>query len=105
MVMGKDKRYFDREFKHEAIRLVNEGKRSLGDNARDLDIHPNLLHQWRRKYRADMEHAFPGKGHLKPPDLPPDLVPYVKLEFSHFLFFNSSTSPVPEDDNSMNCVA
>ena len=38
-------------------------------------------------------------------DLPPDLVPYVKLEFSHFLFFNSSTSPVPEDDNSMNCVA
>jgi transposase len=68
MVMGKDKRYFDREFKHEAIRLVNEGKRSLGDIARDLDIHPNLLHQWRRKYRADMEHAFPGKGHLKPPE-------------------------------------
>lgn len=68
MVMGKDKRYFDREFKYEAIRLVNEGKRSLGDIARDLDIHPNLLHQWRRKYRADMEHAFPGKGHLKPPE-------------------------------------
>ena len=68
MVMEKDKRYFDREFKYEAIRLVNEGKRSLGDIARDLDIHPNLLHQWRRKYRADMEHAFPGKGHLKPPE-------------------------------------
>lgn len=68
MVMGKDKRYFDREFKYEAIRLVNEGRRSLGDIARDLDIHPNLLHQWRRKYRADMEHAFPGKGHLKPPE-------------------------------------
>nr|CAI78638.1 Transposase [uncultured delta proteobacterium] len=68
MVMGKDKRYFDREFKYEALRLVNEGKRSLGDIARDLDIHPNLLHQWRRKYRADMEHAFPGKGHLKPPE-------------------------------------
>jgi transposase len=68
MVMGKDKRYFDREFKYEAIRLVNEGRRSLGDIARDLDIHPNLLHQWRRKYRADMEHTFPGNGHLKPPE-------------------------------------
>jgi transposase len=68
MGMGKDKRYFDREFKNEAIRLVNEGKRSIGDIARDLDIHPNLLHQWRRKYRVDMEHAFPGKGHLKPPE-------------------------------------
>jgi transposase len=68
MGIGKDKRYFDREFKYEAIRLVTEGKRSVGDIARDLDIHPNLLHQWRRKYQADMEQAFPGKGHLKPPE-------------------------------------
>jgi len=42
---------------------MEEGKRSVGDIARDLDIHPNLLHQWRRKYRADMEQPFPGKGH------------------------------------------
>ena len=67
MVTGKDKRYFDREFKYEAIRMMNEGKRSVREIATDLDIHPNVLHQWRRKYRADMEHAFVGKGHLKPP--------------------------------------
>jgi transposase len=65
---GKDKRYFDREFKYEAIRLMDEGKRSVRDIAKDLDIHPNVLHQWRRKYRADMEKAFPGKGHMKPPE-------------------------------------
>jgi len=40
---------------------MDEGKRSVGDIARDLDIHPNLLHQWRRKYRKDMEQAFPCK--------------------------------------------
>ncbi|MGD0626845.1 MAG: IS3 family transposase [Thermodesulfobacteriota bacterium] len=68
MATGKDKRYFDREFKYEAIRLMNEGKRSVRDIAKDLDIHPNVLHQWRRKYRVDMEHAFPGKGHMKPPE-------------------------------------
>ena len=68
MATGKDKRYFDREFKYEAIRLMNEGKRSVRDIAKDLDIHPNVLHQWRRKYRADMEQAFPGKGHLKGPE-------------------------------------
>jgi transposase-like protein len=28
---GKDKRYFDREFKYETIRLMNEGKRSVRD--------------------------------------------------------------------------
>ncbi len=47
---------------------MNEGKRSVRDIANDLDIHLNLLHQWRRKYRADMEHAFPGKGHMRPPE-------------------------------------
>ena len=68
MGISKDKRYFDREFKYEAIRLMNEGKRSVRDIAKDLDIHPNVLHQWRRKYQADMEDAFPGKGHLRPPE-------------------------------------
>ena len=68
MGIGKDKRYFAREFKYEAIRLMNEGKRSVGDIAKNLDIHPNVLHQWRRKYRADMEQAFPGKGHMRPPE-------------------------------------
>jgi len=28
MVIGKDKRYFDRDFKYETIRLMDEGKRS-----------------------------------------------------------------------------
>jgi transposase len=65
MATGKDKRYFDREFKYEAIRLMNEGKRSVRDIAKDLDIHRNVLQQWRRKYRADMEQAFPGKGHIE----------------------------------------
>ena len=68
MAKGEEHRYFDKEFKYEAIRLINEGKRSVRDIAKDLDVHPNLLHQWRRKCRADMEHAFPGKGHLKIPE-------------------------------------
>ena len=62
MGSDQDKRYFDREFKYEAIRLMNEGKRSVSEIAKDLDIHHNVLHQWRRKYRADMEQAFPEMG-------------------------------------------
>ena len=64
---GQDKRYFDREFKNEAIRLVNEGKRSVSEIAKDLDIHRNVLHRPRRKYQADMEQAFPEMGHMRPP--------------------------------------
>ena len=64
---GQDKRYFDREFKYEAIRLMNEGKRSVREIAKTLDIHRNVLHQSRHKYRADMEQAFPGMGYMRPP--------------------------------------
>ena len=67
MGSGKDKWYFDHEFKYEAIRLMNEGKRSLSNIAKDLDVPPNVLHQWRPKYWADMEHAFVGKGHMRSP--------------------------------------
>ena len=59
MEKREEHRYFDKEFKYEAVRLMNEGNRSVKDIAGDLGIHPNLLHQWRRKYRADMEQAFP----------------------------------------------
>jgi hypothetical protein len=31
MGTGKHKRYFDQEFKYEAVRLMNEGKRPLRD--------------------------------------------------------------------------
>jgi len=40
---GKDKRYFDREFKYEAIRLMDEGKRSVRDIAKDLDIDGDVV--------------------------------------------------------------
>ena len=68
MAKGEEHRYFDKEFKLEAIRLMDECKRSVRDLAKDLDVHPNLLHQWKRKYRGEMEHAFPGKGHMKTPE-------------------------------------
>ena len=61
------KRRYDREFKREAIRLVEERGKSTTVVAEDLGIHPNLLHTWRRRYRENPEHSFPGKGHLPIP--------------------------------------
>jgi len=39
MGIGEDKRYFDREFKYEAIRSMDECKHSVLDITKDLDIH------------------------------------------------------------------
>ena len=38
----------------------------VGKVARDLDIHPNLLHLWRRKFLAEGDKAFIGKGRVAP---------------------------------------
>jgi transposase len=38
----------------------------VGKVARDLDIHPNLLHLWRRKFLAEGDKAFTGKGRIVP---------------------------------------
>jgi transposase-like protein len=66
MAERKRNRYFSNEFKHDTIQLVIEKGMAVRKVALDLDIHPNLLHQWRRKYLADGSDAFVGKGHLKP---------------------------------------
>ena len=62
----KSRRKYDREFKEGAIRLILDGGRSVRSVAEDLGIHENMLHRWKKEYLEDREHAFPGKGHMKP---------------------------------------
>ncbi len=67
MSKGK-RRTYDREFKHEAVRLVLQKGRKVAEVARNLGIHENLLHKWKKQHLEDSENAFPGKGNLKPED-------------------------------------
>jgi transposase len=62
----RERRSFDKEFKKEAARLVTEGGRKVSEVARDLSVHPNVMHRWKREYLEDIEEAFPGKGRMKP---------------------------------------
>ena len=62
----RERRGFDKEFKKEVVRLVTGGGRKVSEVARDLDIHPNVIHRWKREYLGDIEDAFPGKGRMKP---------------------------------------
>lgn len=60
------RRRFDAQFKMDALRLIEEGNRNISDIAKDLGIRPELLYRWKSELAADAEHAFPGKGNLKP---------------------------------------
>jgi transposase len=64
-----DRRRRTREFKVEAVKLVRERGVAVKQAARDLNVHPNVLHRWMKDFAADPQHAFPGKGQMKPEQL------------------------------------
>ena len=66
--MASKRRSFSREFKLEAVSMVTEGGVSIAQAARNLGISENSLWRWKKEFEEDPDHAFPGKGHLKPPD-------------------------------------
>ena len=57
-----ERRHFSEEFKRDAVQLVMEKGVPVRKVARDLGIHPNLVHQWRRLFLAKGSGAFMGKG-------------------------------------------
>lgn len=62
----QQRRRFDVQYKRDALRLVQESNRKISDIAKDLGIRPELLYRWKSEQASDPEHAFPGKGHMKP---------------------------------------
>ncbi len=64
--MGKKRRSYSREFKLEAVSLIFEGGLSISQAARDLGIDKTVLGRWKKQFEDNSEHAFPGKGKLKP---------------------------------------
>ncbi len=60
------RRHFSREFKVEAVKLVTERGASIAQAARDLDVHETMVRAWIKELGKDPEHAFRGKGVMKP---------------------------------------
>ena len=66
--MGAKRRTFSREFKLEAVRQL-EGGRRVSELARELGIQETVLRRWRKEMAVDEETAFPGNGRrLEPED-------------------------------------
>lgn len=53
---------FSREFKLEAIRLLEEGKRPAAEIARELGIRRNQLYKWKEQKDKRGAAVFPGEG-------------------------------------------
>lgn len=60
--MGGKRQRFSREFKLEAVRLLDEGKKPPAELARELGIRRNQLYKWKEAADQHGEAAFPGQG-------------------------------------------
>jgi transposase len=64
--MTKTRRIYSREFKLEALRLVETSGKSVRQIERDLGIGKGCLYRWRDEFEAEGQQAFPGQGCLTP---------------------------------------
>jgi transposase len=64
--MTKERKKYIREFKIEAIRMYENGERSVSEVERELGITAGLLWKWKENLNKQpkKEEAFPGNGRL-----------------------------------------
>jgi len=60
----KSRRYFDQQFKVDAVRLLSESGKPASEVARNLGINRNQLDRWKRQLRGknSPQGALPGNG-------------------------------------------
>jgi len=64
--MTRVQRQYSRDFKVEAVRLLETSGKSASQLERELGIGKGNLLRWKREFAADGEDAFPGQGRLTP---------------------------------------
>ena len=64
--MQKTQRTFTKEFKLEAVQLVQTSKKAQAHIARDLGIADSTLSHWCKLLTEQGKQAFPGSGHQTP---------------------------------------
>lgn len=60
--MTKTRRQYTREYKQEAVALVQQSKQPISHIANSLGINDNLLRRWIKELSETSRAAFPGNG-------------------------------------------
>lgn len=64
--MSKEQKTYTKEFKLEAVQLVQSSQKSQAQIARDLGVADSTLSTWRKQLEEHGHDAFPGSGHQLP---------------------------------------
>ena len=64
--MARNQKSYTREFKIEAVRLLETTGKSQSQIERELGIGSTNLSRWKREFGEHGEQAFPGRGRMMP---------------------------------------
>lgn len=64
--MQKEQKTYTKEFKVEAVHLLESSQKSQAQIARELGVADSTLSQWRKDLSKHGHDAFPGSGHQTP---------------------------------------
>ena len=64
--MQKEQKTYTKEFKVEAVHLLETSQKSQAQIARELGVADSTLSQWRKDLSEHGHDAFPGSGHQMP---------------------------------------
>ena len=67
--MGDKRKRYTKEFKLEAIRLLESGTKPGHQIERDLGIGKGQIYRWRKQLSQDGDRAFPGNGRSRDEEL------------------------------------
>ena len=56
------RKHFTKEFKIEAVRLLEQSGKSGTELARQIGVRRNQLYKWQSELRGKADRAFPGRG-------------------------------------------
>lgn len=64
--MTTERRVYTKEFKEQAVMLIETSGKSVSEIAKDLGIRENNLWRWRKEFREAGANSFPGHGNRRP---------------------------------------
>ena len=65
----KTRRTYDRQFKIDAVKLLNESNKTATEIANNLGINRDLLSRWNKEFADESKKSFTGKGNPRDEEL------------------------------------
>lgn len=65
----KSRRKFTKEFKLDAVQLLDTRQKGGAELEQDLGLAPGQVYRWRKELQIAGEHAFPGNGNPRDEEL------------------------------------